>query len=127
MSIYAIGDVQGCFEPLMRLLEKIAFDPKQDYLWFTGDIVNRGPHSLESLRFIKSLDNRAITVLGNHDLALLTVATNAIPYDPRHHTFLDILNAPDQIELIEWLRHRPLIHHDINSKYTLVHAGLHPK
>lgn len=126
MSTYAIGDLQGCFDSLMQLLKKIEFNPKKDNLWFTGDLVNRGPQSLETLRFIRSLGKRAITVLGNHDLTLLAVATGAVPYEPQHHTFEDILNAPDKQELIHWLRQQPLLYHDTQLGYTLVHAGLHP-
>lgn len=126
MSTYAIGDIQGCFEPFTRLLEKIQFDPKKDTLWLTGDLVNRGPQSLETLRFVKNLEYHAITVLGNHDLTLLAVALNAIPFDPKRHTFSDILAAPDKAILIHWLLHQPLIHHDASLEYTLVHAGLHP-
>jgi bis(5'-nucleosyl)-tetraphosphatase (symmetrical) len=127
MSTYAIGDLQGCFRPFMRLLEKIQFDEKQDTLWLTGDLVNRGPQSLETLRFIKNLGSHAITILGNHDLTLLAVAFNAISYDPKRYTFGDILAAPDRDALIDWLRHRPLIHQDSNLGYTLVHAGLPPQ
>lgn len=126
MSTYAIGDLQGCFYPLMDLLKKISFNHKQDCLWFTGDLVNRGPHSLATLRFIKSLADQVVTVLGNHDLTLLAVAHNAIPYDSQQHTFADILHAPDCSALIQWLRQQPLLHHDANLGFTLVHAGLHP-
>lgn len=126
MTTYAIGDVQGCYDPLMRLLEKIQFDPNTDVLWFTGDLVNRGPHSLETLRFVKSLGKKAITVLGNHDLTLLAVAYDATPYNPHHHTFQDVLNAEDSNELIQWLRQCPLLHHDTDLQFTLVHAGLLP-
>jgi bis(5'-nucleosyl)-tetraphosphatase (symmetrical) len=126
MAIYAIGDVQGCFKPLLTLLEKISFDPKQDKLWFTGDLVNRGPHSLETIRFVKGLGKSAITVLGNHDLALLAVALAARPFQKTHFNFQDILNASDKIELISWLQHQPLLHHDTTLGYTLVHAGLYP-
>ncbi len=107
MSTYVVGDIQGCFVPLMRLLEKIQFDSKKDQLWFTGDLVNRGPQSLEVLRFVKSLNKNALTVLGNHDLTLLAVAYGVVPYQSYHHTFSDILNAKEKTELIDWLRHRP--------------------
>lgn len=127
MSTYAIGDIQGCFEPFMRLLKKIQFDTQKDTLWLTGDLVNRGPASLKTLRFVKNLGHHAITVLGNHDLTLLAVAFNAIPYNPKRHTFDDILAAPDKTSLIYWLLHRPLIHYDANLGYTLIHAGLHPE
>ncbi len=124
MTVYAIGDIHGCFDPFMHLLEKIQFDEKKDTLWLTGDLVNRGPKSLETLRFIKNLKSQAITVLGNHDLTLLAVAYQAIPYDPKRYTFSDILKAPDRDILINWLRRQPLIHHDADFGYTLVHAGL---
>jgi bis(5'-nucleosyl)-tetraphosphatase (symmetrical) len=111
----------------MQLLEKISFDSKKDTLWFTGDLVNRGPQSLETLRFIKSLDKGALTVLGNHDLTLLAVNYKATNYHPRHHTFSDILQAKDKIELLDWLRCNPLIHHDPKLGFTLVHAGIYPQ
>lgn len=127
MTVYAIGDIQGCFDPFMRLLEKIQFDEKKDTLWLTGDLVNRGPKSLETLRFIKNLKSKAITVLGNHDLTLLAVAYQAIPYNSKQYTFSDILAAPDRETLIDWLRHQPLIHQDADLGYTLVHAGIPPE
>jgi bis(5'-nucleosyl)-tetraphosphatase (symmetrical) len=126
MATYAIGDVQGCLNPLESLLKKIEFNQAKDHLWFTGDLVNRGPESLETLRFIKSLGDRVSLVLGNHDLALLAVASKAIPFDPNHFTFSDILRAKDCDELIDWLRFKPLLHHDAKLDFTMVHAGLHP-
>ena len=126
MTTYAIGDVQGCFDELQLLLDKVRFDSHHDQLWFTGDLVNRGPQSLEVLRFVKDLGNRAITVLGNHDLHLLAV--NARLRIPRHNdTFSAILAAPDADELLSWLRHRPLLHHDQSTDYVLIHAGLPPQ
>jgi bis(5'-nucleosyl)-tetraphosphatase (symmetrical) len=127
MSTYAIGDIQGCFKPLMRLLEKIQFNDKQDVLWFAGDLVNRGTQSLETLRFIKSLKKQAITVLGNHDLTLLAVAKKVIPFKPHVHTFEDVLSAPDCEALLTWLSHQPLLHHDPVLNFTLVHAGFPPQ
>lgn len=127
MSTYAIGDIQGCFDSLLQLLEKIQFDQQKDTLWFAGDLVNRGTQSLETLRFVKSLQDRAITVLGNHDLTLLAVGNKTIPYNPRHHTFIDILEAPDCHELLTWLQYQPLLHHDAALGFTLVHAGLAPQ
>ncbi|WP_020565599.1 symmetrical bis(5'-nucleosyl)-tetraphosphatase [Methylosarcina fibrata] len=124
MAIYAIGDIQGCFDELLRLLETVSFDPKADQLWFTGDLVNRGPKSLETLRFVKSLGNSAITVLGNHDLHLLAAAS--APAIARKKNSLDpVLEAPDRDELLDWLRHRPLLHYSDN--YCLIHAGLPPQ
>ncbi len=124
MAEYAIGDVQGCFGELCLLLEKIAFDPQLDRLYFVGDIVNRGPKSLETLRFIKNLGESAVTVLGNHDLHLLAVAHGASK-TKRRDTFGDILGAPDRDELLYWLRTRPLLHS--GDKFYLIHAGLPPQ
>lgn len=126
MAVYAIGDLQGCLDELQRLLERLDFDPTHDRLWFTGDLVNRGPRSLETLRFVHGLGERAITVLGNHDLHLLARAVGAV--DDRHgrDTLDAVLVAPDRGELLEWLRHRPLLHHDAELGYTLIHAGLPP-
>lgn len=122
---YAIGDIQGCVTPLKKLLERIRFNPEHDILWFTGDLVNRGPKSLETLRFIKSLGDQHPTVLGNHDLHLLAVASLAQRMTPED-TFTDILNAPDKNELIDWLSKKPLLYHDDVSGFTMVHAGLAP-
>ena len=125
MAAYAIGDVQGCYPALMKLLTQIGFDPDRDRLWFTGDLVNRGPHSLEVLRFVKSLGERAECVLGNHDLHLLAVAAGAARLKKRD-TLDNILQATDRNELLRWLRRRPLLHHDGGLGYTLIHAGLLP-
>jgi len=124
-ATYAIGDVQGCFDDLLRLLEKLDFDFNKDRLWFTGDLVNRGPNSLEILRFVKGLGSGAITVLGNHDLYLLAVASGAV-WAKRKDTINEILDAPDCEELLFWLRHQPLLHHDPRLGFTLIHAGLAP-
>ncbi len=123
MATYAIGDVQGCFEPLQRLLDKIRFDPVEDSLWLVGDLVNRGPDSLAVLRFVYSLGDTAVTVLGNHDLHLLAVADG---YErlKRDDTLEEVLRAEDREELLDWLRHRPLMHFE--SGVVLVHAGLLP-
>jgi bis(5'-nucleosyl)-tetraphosphatase (symmetrical) len=125
VAVYAIGDVQGCFDELQVLLAKLQFGP-DDNLWFTGDLVNRGPKSLETLRLVKGLGARAITVLGNHDLHLLAVAQGCERYK-REDTFEDVVNAPDRDELLEWLRARPLLHHDAVLGFTLIHAGLPPQ
>lgn len=125
MSTYAIGDIQGCYAPLQKLLEKIQFNSKQDILWFTGDIVNRGPESLATLRFVKQLGKQQYTVLGNHDLHLLALVIGAQP-EKKENTLNEILFAPDRDELIDWLLHRPLLHHDANLDFTMVHAGLAP-
>lgn len=124
MSTYAIGDIQGCFDDLLRLLDAIQFDEQSDQLWFVGDLVNRGPKSLETLRFIKSLDNAAVTVLGNHDLHL--IATAYKQRKPRKKDSLDlILQATDRDELLHWLRHQALFHY--NPDFCLLHAGLPPQ
>ncbi len=122
-NTYAIGDVQGCFDELCALLEKISYDPLQDELWFVGDLVNRGPKSLETLRFIKQQPHVKI-VLGNHDLHLLALASG---YSYSHHSLHKILTAPDRDELIAWLRKLPLLYHDPNLNFVMVHAGLPPQ
>lgn len=126
MAVYAIGDVQGCLTELRQLLKKINFDPQLDKAWFCGDLVNRGPDSLETLRFIKRLGESAISVLGNHDLHLLAVSTGAQSLK-RKDTLRTILNAPDADELLDWLRFRPMIHYSKPLKTALVHAGLPPQ
>ncbi|MBK8164274.1 MAG: symmetrical bis(5'-nucleosyl)-tetraphosphatase [Gammaproteobacteria bacterium] len=126
MAVYAIGDVQGCQRELMTLLSLLEFNPDTDRLWFVGDLVNRGPDSLEVLRFVKSLGDRAVTVLGNHDLHLLAIATGTREPGPGD-TFGDILAAPDRAELIDWLRRLPLLHQDAALGYTMIHAGLPPQ
>jgi bis(5'-nucleosyl)-tetraphosphatase (symmetrical) len=123
MATYAIGDVQGCFETLQRLTTAIAFDPARDRLWFVGDLVNRGPRSLETLRWVRGLGDRAVTVLGNHDLHLLRRAAGVAKAKPLD-TLRGVLDAPDRDLLIDWLRARPLIHAE--DGFVLVHAGLHP-
>ncbi len=124
MATYAIGDIQGCYDDLLRLLDKIQFEPANDKLWFAGDLVNRGSKSLETLRFVKSLGDKAITVLGNHDLHLLAIVY--LQKKPKKKDSLDaILKADDRDELIEWLRCRPLFHHEQN--FSLLHAGLPPQ
>ena len=125
MATYAIGDIQGCFDSLQRLLGKCAFDPAHDRLWLVGDLVNRGPKSLETLRFIKGLGDAALTVLGNHDLYLLMLAEGAAKLSGKGDTLQAILAAPDREELLGWLRHQPLCHTEGN--FCLVHAGLLPQ
>lgn len=127
MATYAIGDIQGCYDEFMRLLERLDFDPSHDKLWLAGDLVNRGPHSLEVIRFVKGLGKRAITVLGNHDLHLLAVSEGNIKHKSRDHTLDEILEAPDREELLLWLRRRPLMHYSKKRGYALLHAGLPPQ
>jgi bis(5'-nucleosyl)-tetraphosphatase (symmetrical) len=126
MSIYAIGDIQGCLEELHLLLEKLAFDPTRDRLWFVGDLVNRGLRSLETLRFVKSLGDAAVTVLGNHDLHTLAVYYGG-EIKKSKDTLDDLLAAPDIEELMDWLRSQPMLHHDARLETTMVHAGLPPQ
>ena len=124
MATIAIGDVQGCYDQLMRLLERAEYDERRDLLWFVGDLVNRGPQSAQTVRFAMSLGERQVTVLGNHDLALLVVA-DGIKKPHRGDTFDDILSAPDRDELITWLRHQKMMH--AGDGYAMVHAGLLPQ
>jgi bis(5'-nucleosyl)-tetraphosphatase (symmetrical) len=125
MSTYAIGDIQGCFASLQKLLAHIQFNPKEDILWIAGDLVNRGPQSLETLRFIKQLGSAHKIILGNHDLHCLAISFNTHP-GWEDDTLQDILTAPDREELLQWLLHLPLLHHDPKLNYTMVHAGLSP-
>ena len=123
MATYAIGDVQGCFSAMQRLLDNIRFDAARDRLWFVGDLVNRGPDSLATLRFVKNLGDRAITVLGNHDLHLLMVAEDcAKPL--KNDTLQEVLEAPDRKELLDWLRCQRMMYAD--GGFVMVHAGLLP-
>ena len=123
MSLYAIGDIQGCHAEFCQLLEFIGFSRRDDRLWIVGDIVNRGPQSLAALREVKALGEAAVTVLGNHDFHLLTVAAG---HTKAHHqdTLAAILEAPDRDELIDRLRRRPLV--VVEDERLLVHAGLLP-
>ncbi|MDR3490624.1 MAG: symmetrical bis(5'-nucleosyl)-tetraphosphatase [Gammaproteobacteria bacterium] len=125
MSTYAIGDIQGCFHALEKLLNAVSFDNNNDVLWFTGDLVNRGPQSLETLRFIKQLGEQHKIVLGNHDLHLLAVAHDAHP-GLHDDTLTDILEAPDREDIIHWLSHQPLFYYDEKINFALVHAGVAP-
>lgn len=123
MATYVIGDIQGCFATLERLLEKIEYDPAKDRLWLAGDLVNRGPSSLSVLRWARKQGDAVTTVLGNHDLHLLAAATGLRKRKPQD-TLEDVLFARDRVELIDWLRRQPLVHRE--GGFTLVHAGLHP-
>ena len=123
MARYAIGDIQGCKASLDRLLALIAFSPSRDELWLVGDLVNRGPRSLDVLRWARELGSVVTTVLGNHDLHLLARAAGATGAK-RRDTLDDVLAAPDCDALMDWLRTRPLVH--VDRTHLLVHAGLHP-
>ncbi len=124
MATYAIGDLQGCFDPLRRLLDYISFDPASDRLWFVGDLVNRGPASLEVLRFVRALGDAATVVLGNHDLHLV-MQSAGYGKSNKEDTLGEILAAPDCDELLAWLRARSLVH--VEGDWAMVHAGLLPQ
>ncbi|GGO86404.1 bis(5'-nucleosyl)-tetraphosphatase, symmetrical [Marinobacterium nitratireducens] len=124
MATYAIGDIQGCYDQLQELLDQIGFCDS-DRLWLAGDLVNRGPKSLETLRFVKSLGDRAQVVLGNHDLHLLAIHYG-VTRPRRSDTLNEILEAPDRDELMHWLRLQPLLVHDPELDYVMVHAGIPP-
>jgi bis(5'-nucleosyl)-tetraphosphatase (symmetrical) len=128
MAVWAIGDLQGCYGATQRLLEKIRFDPAQDRLWFCGDLVNRGGESLETLRLVHSLREHSIVVLGNHDLSLLAISERTADDQRKVNQDLQrILFADDRDTLIDWLRHRPLLHSDRALGWMMIHAGLAPK
>lgn len=128
MAVWAIGDLQGCYGPTQRLLEKLKFDPARDRLWFCGDLVNRGGESLQTLRLVHSLRDCAVTVLGNHDLSLLAIAQRSEAEQRKVNPDLQrVLFAEDRQELLDWLRSQPLVHADRSLGWLMVHAGLAPK
>ena len=127
MTRFAIGDIQGCHDELRALIAKLGFKPDRDELWFTGDLVNRGPKSLEVLRYVRSLGHNAICVLGNHDLHLLAVALGSKRKVKSGDTLDDIFDAKDRDTLLEWLLGLPLVHFDAGYGDLLVHAGLIPQ
>lgn len=123
MALYAIGDLQGCHDEFVQLLDLVGFSPADDRLWLVGDLVNRGPGSLPILREVKALGDAARVVLGNHDLHLLTVAAgHRAPH--RSDTLDDVLRAPDRADLLDWLAARPLVVRE--DGLLMVHAGLLP-
>ena len=131
MSTYAVGDIQGCYKHLKRLLKQAGFSPAADRLWCVGDMINRGPHSLDTLRFLQDLQPAPVLVLGNHDLHFLAVYEGCTT--PRSKDTLDeLLQAPDCADLAEWLRHKPLAHHETVQtrkglkRFLMVHAGVAP-
>lgn len=126
MAIYAVGDIQGCYDELCALVDLIAFDPAQDTLWIAGDLVNRGPQSLAVLRYLYGLGKAAVIVLGNHDVHLLAASVGARPMHPKD-SFQDVLTAPDSDELLQWLRSQPLMYYDAGLNIAMVHAGLVPQ
>ena len=128
MAVWAIGDLQGCYGPTQRLLEKIRFDPARDRLWFCGDLVNRGGESLQTLRLVHSLRANAVSVLGNHDLSLLAIAERSRAEQRKVKPDLQqVLFAEDRDVLLDWLRTQPLVHVDRELGWLMVHAGLAPK
>jgi bis(5'-nucleosyl)-tetraphosphatase (symmetrical) len=127
MAVFAIGDVQGCKDELDTLLDRLRFDASCDRLWFVGDLVNRGPRSLDTLRFVKSLGDAAITVLGNHDLHLLALARGGADWRDGDAGLRPVVDAPDADELLDWLQTRPLLHRDASLGLSMLHAGLPPQ
>ena len=128
MATYAIGDVQGCYPELQRLLDKLRFDPAHDRLWFCGDLVNRGGQSLATLRLIHGLRESSVVTLGNHDLSLLAIAMRSAEAQARVNPELrEVLFAADAPVLFEWLRSQKLLHHDEQLNWTMIHAGLAPQ
>ena len=125
MAVYVIGDVQGCYGSLKKVLKAISFDRENDRLWFVGDLVNRGPQSLKTLRFVRSLGDSAVCVLGNHDLHLLALYYGQTKVRSSD-SLSQVLKAEDCKELMEWLRFRPLLHLDISLNFAMVHAGIYP-
>jgi len=123
---YVIGDLQGCFSSLEQLLAKLEFRQGIDYVYLLGDIINRGPQSLECLRWAARTPN-VTSVLGNHDFHLLAVSTGNERYHKSSDTLTPILTAPDRLALLDWLRHRPLLIHLAEFNTTLVHAGIVPQ
>lgn len=126
MAVYAIGDIQGCYDELRRSLDAVGFEPGPDRLWCVGDLVNRGPQSLAVLRYFREIDAHAVCVLGNHDLHLLALAAG----NPKHRderSLAAVMAAPDRDELLHWLRHRPLLHYDAALDFLMIHAGLPPQ
>ncbi len=127
MAVYAIGDIQGCYDPFRHLLDEIRFDPSKDTLWLTGDLVNRGPKSLKTLRFVRKLGDACVTVLGNHDLHLLALQSGAVRNGNRFQSLRKTLNVDDTDELCDWLRNKPLAHYDEDLDTLMVHAGTYPR
>src|SRR5688500_13925295 len=124
MATYAIGDVQGCFDELEALMRAIGFSKRDDRLWVVGDLVHRGPKAAEVLRIVMGLGGQAVTVLGNHDLHLVT-QHEGFERPRKDDTIQDVLDAPDREALVDWLRTRPLMH--VDGGWAMVHAGLAPQ
>lgn len=127
MAVYAVGDVQGCYDELQKMLDQIQFDPAADQLWLAGDLVNRGPKSAQVLRLAKQLGDSCIAVLGNHDLHLLANAAGVVEYKHHLDTIRDVFDAADADDLLNWLRQQKLFHYDAQLDFAMVHAGLPPE
>jgi bis(5'-nucleosyl)-tetraphosphatase (symmetrical) len=125
MSTYVIGDLQGCYSALRRLLDRVQFVPEDDQLWFCGDLVNRGPESLQCLQFIQSLGDSAVSVLGNHDLHLLALYHSGRKLK-ENDSLYPLLMSDDCDSLMHWLQQMPLLHHDNKNQWVMSHAGVHP-
>lgn len=125
MTRYAVGDLQGCLRPLQCLLEEVGFEPQRDRLWLVGDLISRGPDSLEALRFLHGIRDSLHVVLGNHDLSAIAYARGANDKG-EHASLAALMSAPDRDQLLEWLRHRPLLHRDPGGDYVMTHAGIPP-
>ncbi len=124
MAVWAIGDIQGCFDSFQKILKKINFDPEVDELWVAGDLVNRGDKSLETLNYIYKHRASMKVVLGNHDVALISAYAGI---KKSNSTIDPILEAPNAKELIDWLRHQPFLHWDYKLGYVMAHAGISPQ
>jgi bis(5'-nucleosyl)-tetraphosphatase (symmetrical) len=134
MATYVIGDIQGCYKPLRKLLKSVNFQTPGDELWCVGDLINRGPKSLDTLRFLQDINESATIVLGNHDLHFLALYYECTPeIASNRHTLDQLLAAPDCGNLADWLRHKPLVHYDCLTTgrsiehYLMVHAGVAPQ
>jgi len=127
MAIYLLGDIQGCYDPLARLLDQIRFDPAGDQLWSCGDLVNRGGQSLEVLQLLKGLGSACSVTLGNHDLHLLAADHRHPDGDCKNREFERILRSPDRESLREWLLSQPLARLEKEHQVLRVHAGVVPQ
>lgn len=126
MATYAVGDLQGCLEPLQKLLDTVSFDPANDHLWLVGDLINRGPDSLGTLRFLYAMRDSLVIVLGNHDLHFLATVWHP-EFRKKHDTFQEIYDAPDHDQLIDWLRRQKLAHYAPAFNAVMTHAGIPPQ
>ena len=124
MAVWAIGDIQGCYDSLQELLKKIDFDPKKDILWIAGDLVNRGDKSLEVLEYLYKIKNSVVIVLGNHDIALIAAYYGI---KKSNKTIDPILQSPNANKLINWLCKQKFLHVDYNLGYCMSHAGISPE